>query len=244
MEPPGSATRSRDGPSLLTLALAYTLLELASVAALALLRRDGSPMSVLNPFGPPEQSRLFFAANPGAIRAGGFLCFASAVPLGAYAATLVSRLHSSGARDAGSYVAFAGGMAASAGLAAAGVFLWLLSVPEASASVPVARVLHFLVFLCGGPAFAVGMGLLAAGASSSVQFATHVPRWLAWLGLTLGVTGALSTLGLLSVLLTVPIPITRLAGFVWLIAVAAKLSRVPSSGPHLVNSSVVVHKDD
>lgn len=237
MEPPNSDARSGAGPSLLTLALAYTVLELGSVAALVLARRDGAQLGTLNPFGAPESARLFFATNPGAARAAGFLCVASAIPLAIYSAALVSRLQAWGARDAGSYVAFAGGLAASAGLAAAGLFLWLLSVPEASASVPVARVLHFLVFLCGGPAFAVGMGMLAAGASSTSPFMRHVPRWLVWLGLALGATGALSALGMLSVPLTIPIPVTRIAGFVWLIAVAATMSRVPTPDPNVVSPS-------
>lgn len=52
---------------LVALAVAYVLLAMACVAALAFLRHDTalSGMAALNPFGPPEASREFFAANPG-----------------------------------------------------------------------------------------------------------------------------------------------------------------------------------
>jgi hypothetical protein len=229
MAPTDSDARPCVTPSLLPLAVAYALLVTASVAALAFFRHDMALIgpSALNPFGPSETSRLFLVANPEGIRASAFLCFASAIPLSIYTATIVGLLQYLGPRDAKSYVAFAGGLAASGGLAAAGLFLWVLSVPEAAASVPVARVLHFLVFLTGGPAFAAGMGLLAAGVSSS-HFANVLPRWLVWLGLSIGGTGVLSTLGLLSVPMTVAIPVTRVGGFVWLIAVGALVPKLPA----------------
>ncbi len=207
-------------PSLLSLAAVYTLLVIASVAAIAFLRRDTalSGMVALNPFGPAEVARNFFAANPEAIRVSAFFCFASAIPLAMYTATIVARLQLLGSRHAGAYTAFAGGLVASGGLAAAGLFLWVLSVPEASASVPVARALHFLVFLCGGPAFAVGLGLLAGGVSVSGHFARLLPEWVVWLGLVIAAAGALSAFGLLSLPMTVAIPVTRVGGFGWLLA--------------------------
>jgi len=222
MAPTDSNARPYVTPSLLSLGVAYVLLVTASVAALVFFRHDMALIapSALNPFGPSEPSRLFFVANPEGIRASAFLGFASAISLTIYTATIIGLMECLGPRDAKSYVAFAGGLAASGGLAAAGLFLRVLSVPEAAASVPVARVLHFLVFLTGGPAFAAGMGLLAAGVSCS-HFANVLPKWLVWLGLSIGATGVLSTFGLLSVPMTVAIPVTRVAGFVWLIAVGA-----------------------
>ena len=227
MSPTDTDVPPRAIPSLLSLAVAYSLLVIASVAALAFLRHDTAlrGMAALNPFGPPESSRLLFATNPDAIRASAFLCFASALPLGIYTAIIVSRLQRLGARDAESYIAFAGGLSASAGLAAAGLLLWVLSVPEVAGSVAVARALHFLIFLTGGPAFAAGMGLLAAGVSRSNQFAHILPKWVVWLGHLIAATGALSTLGMLSVPMTVAIPLTRFGGIVWLIVVGARLRR-------------------
>jgi hypothetical protein len=178
-------------------------------------------MIALDPFGPPDAARLFFSTNQEAIRVSAFLCFISAIPLVLYTALIVAQLEFVVARHAGAYVAFAGGIAASAGLAAAGMFLWLLSVPEITTSLPVVRALHFLVFLSGGAAFAVGMGLLSAGISVSSRIEHLLPAWIVRLGLVLAATGALAAFGLLSVPMTVAIPITRVGGFLWLIATGA-----------------------
>lgn len=216
---------ARGTPSLVVLGAVYTLLVIASVAALTVFRRDTTlrDAAALNPFGSPELSRQFFAADLVATRVSAFLGFASAIPLAIYSATLVARLQFLGVRHAGVYIAFAGGIAASGGLAAAGLFLWLLSVPDVAASISVTRALHFLVFLCGGPGFAVGMGLLAGGVSISSRLNRLLPRWVVWLGLLIAATGALSSLGLVSLPMTIAIPITRVGGFVWVIAVGALL---------------------
>ena len=216
-------SHSQATTSLVSLAVAYLLLVIISVGAIAVLPTGttSSGLSVLNPYGPAELSRRFFAANPDAVRVSAFFCFASAIPLVIYSALIVTRLRLLGLRDAGVQAALAGGLAASAGLVAAGLFLWLLSVPEASASLSVAHTLHFLVLLCGGPAFAVGMGLLAGGVSMSLSATGLLPTWVIRLGLVLAATGALSALGLLILPMTVAIPITRVGGFVWLIAVGA-----------------------
>ncbi|HEX6808632.1 MAG TPA: hypothetical protein VF118_11630 [Gemmatimonadaceae bacterium] len=211
--------------SLVPLAVAHILLIVISVGAIAILPPGtaSSGMAALNPFGPAELSRRFFASSPDAVRVSAFFCFTSAIPLVIYAAILVTRLRSLGFRDPGVHAAFAGGLAASAGLAAAGLLLWVMSDAEVSASLPLTHLLHVLVFLCGGPAFAVGMGLFAGGASMSLFATGLVPDWVVRLGLALAVTGALSALGLLILPMTVAIPVTRVGGFVWLIAVGSLL---------------------
>jgi hypothetical protein len=218
-------TNARATRSLLVLAAAYVLLVVASVAALILLRQPATlrDIAALNPFDSAESSRQFFASAPEAIRVSGFLCFASAIPLAIYTAIIIARLQCLGVRHAGVYAAFAGGIAAAGGLAAAGLSLWMLSVPEAAASIPVARTLHFLTFLCGGPAFAVGLGLLAGGVSVAGYVARVLPPWVVWYGLAIAATGALSAFGLLSVPMTIAIPVTRVGGFGWLLAVGALL---------------------
>ena len=211
--------------SLVPLGVAYILLVVISVGAIAILPpgTTSSGMAALDPFGPAELSRRFFASSPDAVRVSAFFCFASAIPLVIYAAILVTHLRRLGFRDAGGHTAFAGGLTASGGLAAAGLLLWVMSDAEVSASLPLTHTLHFLVFLSGGPAFAVGMGLLAGGASMSLFASGLVPAWVVRLGLALAATGALSALGLLILPMTVAIPVTRAGGFVWLIAVGALL---------------------
>jgi hypothetical protein len=99
--------------------------------------------------------------------------------------------------------------------------LWILSVPEVSASLPVTRALHFMTFLYGGAAFSAGFGLLAAAVSVTSYFARLLPRWLVWFGLLIAVAGELATLSLIALPMTLAIPVTRFGGFLWLIAVGA-----------------------
>ena len=120
--------------------------------------------------------------------------------------------------------AFVGGLAASAGLAAAGLLLWVLSIPEVAASIPAERALHFLVFLSGGPAFAVAFGILSGSVSLATHRARVLPTWIIQLGAFVAATGFLSLFGLVSLGMTVAVPITRLAGFLWLVVAAANLS--------------------
>ena len=221
-------SRTHAGPSLLWLAVIHTLLFVASVAALAWLRHGAalSGLLSLNPYGQPEAARHFFAESPQAVRAGAFFLLGSAIPLGIYTATIVSRLRFLGVRAAGSYIAFVGGLGVSAALVADALCMWVLSVPEVVASIPVTRALHFMTFLWGGAAFSAGFGLLAAGVSVTSYFARLLPRWLVWFGLLIAIAGELSTFSLIALPMGVAIPITRFGGFVWLIAVGALMPKM------------------
>ena len=213
------------GPPLLPLALVHLGLFIASIAFGAIARAPGFG----NPYGDAEALRQFFANNPEALRVGAFFFFASSIPLGIFAATVVSRLRFLGVRVAGTYIAQFGGFAATSALAISALSSWVLSVPEASASLAATRVLHFLTFLFGGVGFATAFGLLVAGVSVPGLFFRLVPRWLAWFGLVIAVAGELSALSLIFLPATLVLPITRFGGFIWLIAVGALLPKtVPS----------------
>ncbi len=179
----------------------------------------------VNPYGPPEASREFFAENPQALRVAAFFFFGSAVPLGIFAATVVSRLRFLGVRAAGSYIALFGGFASTLAIAASGFCTWVLSVPEVSASLPTTRALHFLSFLFGGVAFGVAFGLFIAGVSVTSHFRRILPSWLVWFGLVIAAAGELSAFSLLAMPMTVTIPMVRFGGFIWLIAVGASLPK-------------------
>jgi hypothetical protein len=186
--------RSHAGQSLLALAIVHTLLVAASIVAGALLKHGAT---VANPYSPAEEARRFFADNPVSIRVSTFFLFGSSVPLGIYAATVVSRLRFLGVRAAGSYIALFGGFAASISVAASGLCGWFLSVPEVSASLAATRVLHFITLLFGGACFAVAFGLLAAGVSVT-SFFRLLPRWLAWFGILIAAAGELASFSLLT----------------------------------------------
>lgn len=214
--------RSHAGPSLVALAIVYTLLVAASIISGALLKHGAT---VVNPYSPAEEARRFFAENPVAIRVSTFFLFGCSVPLGIYAATVVSRLRFLGVRAAGSYIALFGGFAASIALAVSGLCGWVLSVPEVSASLAATRVLHFMTVLFGGTFFAVAFGILAAGVSVTGHFFRLLPRWLVWFGILIAAAGELASLSLLTLPAAVLIPIVRICGFIWLIAIGATLSR-------------------
>ena len=216
---PNSPTRFA-GPPLLPLAVIYTLLFLANLAASALLRK-GVPF--VSPFADAEAARAVFAANPLAVKVSAFFLFGSAVPLAIYSATVVSRLRYLGVRAAGTNIALFGGFAASGATAISGLCMWVLWAPEISASLVGARVLQFISFLFGGVGFAVAFGLLAAGISVTSHFARLLPRWLIVLGLIVAVAGEVSSLSLITYPANFAIPVTRFVGFVWLILVGSFL---------------------
>ena len=210
------------GPALLLLALVYTALFAAAFASGALLRHG---TAFVNPYGPAEAVRQFFASNGEAVRVSAFFFFASFVPLGIFAATIVNRLHFLGVRAAGSYITLFGGFAAAGMIALSGICSWVLSVAEVSTSAALTKALYFLSFLFGGIGFAACFGLLAAGVSVTSYFYRLVPRWLVWFGLLVALAGELSTLGLITYPATFAIPITRFGGLIWLIAVAVTLPK-------------------
>lgn len=211
------------GPPLTALAVVYTLLFAASMVSAALLRHGASFVTPF--FGDAEAVRAYFAGNPLAVRVSSFFFFGSAVPLGIYAATAVSRLRFLGVRAAGTNIALLGGLAASQAIAVSALCSWVLSVPQVSASLVGTRVLYFLAFLFGGVGFSVALGLFAAGVSVTSYFARLLPRWLVVLGMILAAAGEIASLSLIAYPANFAIPVTRFAGFVWMILVGAYLPK-------------------
>lgn len=210
------------GPSLLALAIVYTLLVAASIISGLLLKHG---LAVVNPYSSAEEARRFFAGNPVALRVSSFFLFGSSVPLGIYAATVVSRLRFLGVRAAGTYIALGGGFAASGSLAISGLCLWVLSVSEVAGSLAASRLMHFMVILFGGISFTVAFGLLAAGVSVTSHYSRLLPRWTVWFGLVIAAAGELCSLSLVALAAAPLIPIVRFCGFIWLIAVGAALPK-------------------
>ena len=216
------ATPRFRGPSLILLATVHILVFAAGLVASATLRHGAS---YVTPFAPAEQMRLFFAQSPTAVRVSNFFLFASAVPFGIFAVTIVSRLRFMGVRAAGTNIAFLGGLTATIALILSGIMGWVLSVPEVSASAQVVKAIFYLCFLFGGTVYAVGFGLLAAGVSVTSYFMRLLPRWMVVLGMLLAITGELSSLSLIAYPANFFIPITRYLGLIWMVSVAVALTR-------------------
>jgi hypothetical protein len=210
------------GPSLVLLATVHIALFVAGlVAGVAL--RPGAPF--VTPFAPAEALRLFFAQNATAVRVSNFFLFGSAVPLGIFAVTTVSRLRFMLVRAAGTNIALFGGLAAAIALFCSGMAGWVMSVPEVTTSPAVVKAIVFLNFLSGGVFYAVGFGLLAAGVSVTSYFTRLIPRWLVALGLFVALTGELSWFSLIAYPANFFIPITRFVGYIWLLLAAIALTR-------------------
>jgi hypothetical protein len=210
------------GPSLILLATVQILLFAAGLAAAAALRHGAS---YVTPFAPVEALRSFITQSPAAVRVSSFFLFGSAIPLGIFAVTAVSRLRYMGVRAAGTNIALLGGLIATIASLLSGIVGWILSVPEVSASAPLVKAIAFLNFLLGGVVFAVGFGLLAAGVSVTSYFMRLLPRWLVALGMLVALAGELSSLSLIAYPANFFIPITRFVGFIWMLSVAVALTR-------------------
>src|SRR5277367_14793 len=210
------------GPSLLLLTIVHIALFAANMVAAAVLRH-GAPFVI--PTAGSETVRAFFAESPAAVRVSSFFMFASAVPFGILTATAVMRLRFLGVRAAGSYIALFGGFAASGALALCGLFGWVLSLPDVTASTSVVRALSYLSFLFGGVTFAVGFGLLIAGIAVTCHFMRLLPRWLTIFGIVVAAAGELSALSLVWYPANFLIPINRYLGLIWLLIAAIQLSK-------------------
>ena len=209
------------GPSLLLVAIIYIALVIAGVAAGAVLAPRGASFPF--PFQPVEKAVAYVAQSGVAIRWGSFFEFASAIPLGIFTATVVSRLRFLGVRAAGELIALYGGIAASVVLMVSGLCGWALATPNMAQDAGAVRVLQLLSYAAGGPGFVVPYGLLLAGVSITSKFYRLLPGWLVWLGIGVAVAAELASISLLTWSVSMLIPVGRFVSFIWLIGVALRL---------------------
>src|SRR5882757_9810996 len=200
-----SRPNRHQGPSLLLVAIIYVVLVIAgTVAGVALVPRSVFPL----PFEPVEKAVAYFSLYSQYSLWLSSFEFASAIPLGIFTATVVSRLRFLGVRAAGELIALYGGMTASAMLMLSGLCGWALSTPGGITGQPGAvRALQLLSFATGGPGFVVPLGLLLAGVSITSGFYRLLPRWLVVLGIVVAVTSELATFSLLTWKVSLLIPI-------------------------------------
>lgn len=175
------------------------------------------------PYGPVTAVQSYVRGQPVAVQVGAVGVFASSVPLAIYAATVGARLRQLGITAPGATIALVGGVLAAGSLGLAGLLGWTLSRPEVSADTAVVRALYFLVFLVGGPAHIVALGLLIAGMAVPGLILSLLPRPLAWTGLAIAVLAELTTLVLIWPELGVILPIARVPGLIWLLVAGAML---------------------
>jgi hypothetical protein len=170
----------------------------------------------------------YFRIESAKVRWCAFLQFGSAIPLGIFTATVVSRLRFLGVNAAGVWIAWYGGLAASFCISFSALVQWTLSAPGISADGSIVRALHLLLFAMGGPGYTVFVALLFAGISIPVLLMRLAPKPVALFGIGLGVIGVLSSASLVFPELLFLVPLTRFPGFIWLIVLGFKL---PASRP-------------
>ena len=215
------------GPHPGILAIVYMLLFIVSLISFKILTQGAE---YPRPFGSTALAQDVFLKFPDAIRINAFFQFASAIPLGLFAAASTSRLASLGVRVAGINIAFFGGIAASVLFMLSGLCSWILSQPGIADDLNLMHAIQIMGFGCGGVAFTAALGLLMAGISLPCLLGNYSPKWLAWLGMILAGLAELSTLGLVFPRATWLLPIVRFPSFVWMIGMGFSLIRfVPSA---------------
>ncbi len=216
-----SRRRGQGGPPLLLPAGAFAALFVASLVALGVLGEGTFP----SPFADADRIAGYVSGNRTALQVTGTLQFAAAVPLAVLAGTAASRLQHLGVRAPGVTIAFGGGTFSAAFLALSGLLQWTLARPAVQAEPGVVRALHDLTFVTGGPAHAVGLGLLVAGIAVPAFLLRLLPRWMGIAGLVIAVLAELSTLVLVAPAAAVLMPLSRFPGLLWLLGAAAALPR-------------------
>ena len=213
---PDLSARSSGGPPLPVPAIAFAVLTLLAVIVSIKIPTPGaSAQTVLN----------YQTAHGTALRLGGFLQFAAALPLAIWAATVHGRLHALGVTAVGNTMALAGGILAAASLAFGGLITWTSAETAHLGDPALARVLADLGFATGAAGFVVPFALLIAGVAVPSLIMNLMPRPLALAGLVLAAIGMSATATLLTDTLDPTLPVVRFGGLIWIIAASILLSR-------------------
>jgi hypothetical protein len=220
-ESPNFIHRHR-GPNLLLLTLVYTGFMLAGGSKLVAAFRF--------PHGSADKAIAYLAENGWAIQWGSFCELASAIPLGIFTVTTVSRLRFLGIRAAGESIAFLGGVGVTVMLILSALSSWSLTRPGIAETTGAVPALQAISFAGGGPGFAVLLGLFIAGVSIPAGLYRLMPRWLMWLGIVVATACELASLSLLNFKAAYFIPVGRFVSIVWMIGVSLTLpTSIPSS---------------
>jgi hypothetical protein len=222
METTNISNNKHAGPNPGIVAIVYTLLFNAGLYFV--ISFSGGP-HFPGPWESSETIAAYFQDHSRAVLACAFLQFGAAIPLGIFAATMVSRLQFLGVRVAGAHIALFGGLMTAFNMAASALVLWVMAYPGIAQDPAVLRALYYLTFALGGVGFSVPIGLLIAGLSIPAAFFKLLPKWLVVFGLVLAIIGELSVLSLVVPNALFLIPLTRFPAFIWLIAAGFALPK-------------------
>ena len=199
-------------------AVIYTVLFCAGLYAVA-----NGEAHFPRPWDSAPTMAAYFQLRSKAVLLCAFLQFGSAIPLGIFTATIVSRLRFLGVKAAGATIALYGGHAESFALTCCSIVLWVMTRPGVADDVLLTKALNYVSFGFGGFGYSVPLALLMAGVSVPALFYRLVPKWISILGLIVAGFGVVSWLSLEFAPAMFFIPLTRFPGFVWMIAVGFAL---------------------
>jgi hypothetical protein len=201
-------------PSLLILAILYFVLMIAG----------GS--RVKTAFKTPHDASAagFVATNIMAIKVGSFLELVSALVLGVFMASSISRVRFNETPASGVQVATLGGIGGTMMLVLSALSTWSLTRPGIADAPGAVASLQALAFDGGGPGFAVFLGLFVGGLSFAAARHGLIPRWLEWFGVGVAAAATLASLTLLNFTAGYFIPVARFGSIVWMICISFKLS--------------------
>lgn len=177
------------------------------------------------PHDSAEKAVAYMAIHGWSIQLGSFFELASALPLGIFVATTISRLRFPGVRTAGESIAFLGGVGATIMLVLAALTNWSLTRPGIAEAIGAAAALRAISFAAAGPGFVVLLGFFVAGVSLADGIHKYLPRWLTWLGIVVALACELAALTVLNFKAGYFIPVGRFVSIVWMIGVSLKLPR-------------------
>jgi hypothetical protein len=229
--------RRHASPPLGILAIAYTVLFCAGLYPVTMF--GGMPYYP-GPWEPIQTITAFFQARPNAVLLCTFLQFGSAIPLGIFTASAVSRLKFLGVKAAGADIALFGGFATAISMMIGSSLLSTMTRPNISHSPIAVEALYYVGYGIGGPGFSVPFGLLIAGLSVPVLFRRLTARWIPIAGLVIAACGELSWLNIMFPKALPLIPLTRFPGFLWLIALGFALptTTTPASSREVRDDAV------
>jgi hypothetical protein len=215
------------GPHIGYVALVYVVLFCAGLFPVTAF--GGSPYFP-PPTAPVSDMVAFFSTRPTAVLLCAFLQFGAAIPLGIFAATVVSQLQFLGVRAAGTSIALYGGIATAIGMVVNSSYLWTMTYPDIAREPALLHALYRISFGIGGPGFSVPFGIFIAGVAVSAGLTKLIPRWLIWFGIAIAVCGEVSWFEMVNGKFLPFIPLTRFPGFLWTILVGFRLPRTAGIG--------------
>src|SRR5262249_22041297 len=175
------------GPHLGILAIVFTVLFNAGLYFV--ISFSPSAPHFPGPWESAETIAAYFQGHAHDVLMCALLQFGSAIPLGLFTATIVSRLQFLGAKVAGVYIALFGGLMTAFNLSLSALTLWVVAYPGIAQDTAVLRALYYMVFAIGGVGYSVPLGLLIAGVSVPTGFMKMLPSWLVAFGILLAVCG-------------------------------------------------------